>query len=126
MATELIYVELKSGYNDDGPAWIGNGLFNRSWRTCYFNGRVFKKSHGIGSNFYDLQTGDSYWISGLKKRGTNRHWAGNGKIQIDREVVEDFLAFKKWYDLPMDQFVVVELINEPAKELSRNLENGKE
>lgn len=126
MATELIYVELKSGYNDDGPAWIGKGIFNRSWRTCYFNGRVLKKSHGIGSNFYDLQTGDSYWISGVKKRGSNRHWAGKGKIQIDREVVEDYLAFKKWCDLPMDQFVVVELINEPAKELSRNLENGKE
>lgn len=126
MATELIYVELKSGFNDDGPVWIGNGVFNRTWCTRYFNGRVLKKSHGIGSNFYDLQTGDSYWISGLKKRGTNRHWAGNSKIQIDREVVEDFLAFKKWYDLPMDQFVVVDLINEPARELSRNLENGKE
>lgn len=124
MATELIYVELKSGYNDDGPAWIGNGIFNRSWRTCYFDGRIFKKSHGIGSNFYDLQTGESYWISGVKKRGTNRHRAGKGKIQIDREVVEDYLALKNWYALPPDQFVVVELINEPAKELSKNLENG--
>ena len=123
MATELIYVELKSGYNDDGPAWIGNGVFNRTRRTCYFNGRIFKKNRGIGGNFYDLETGDTYWISGLKKRGSNRHWAGHGKIQIDRAVVDDYLDLKNWGSLPMDTYVVVELNNEPAKELSRALEN---
>ena len=95
MATELVYVELKSGYSDNGPAWIGMGIFNRSWKTCYFNGRIFKKEHSMGSNFFDLQSGEDFWISGLKKRGSNRHWAGSGKIQIDKNVVNEYLNLKQ-------------------------------
>lgn len=75
--------------------------------------------------FTTYKLGIPIGISGLKKRGTNRHWAGNGKIQIDRDVVEDYLELKKWYALPMDEYVVVGLINDPAKDLSRNLENEK-
>ena len=33
---ELRYVELKTGYHDDGPAWIGYVTASRSARTVYF------------------------------------------------------------------------------------------
>ena len=31
------YIELKTGYNDDGPAWIGNVKESKSGKTVYFN-----------------------------------------------------------------------------------------
>lgn len=103
----LMYVELKSGYSDDGPAWIGIVEFSRTGRTAYFNDKAFKKAGGIGANFYDLETGDSYWITGIKKDGFNRHWAGRGKIMIDKDVVEEYLSIVEWSSLRESRFEVV-------------------
>ncbi len=35
----LRYIELKTGYNDNGPAWIGRVKLSGSGKTIYFNGR---------------------------------------------------------------------------------------
>lgn len=88
MKQELRYIELKSGYNDDGPAWIGYVEFSKSGRTIYFNDHAFN-GYGHGG-CHDIETGDVYWITGIKKDGNNRHTFGRGKIQIqDRAIEED-------------------------------------
>lgn len=92
MTHDLMYIELKSGYSDDGPAWIGYVKMSKSKRTIYFNDHAFQKCIGNYSNYIDIETGDAYWISGLKKRESNRHWAGHGKIMIDRRAVDEYLA----------------------------------
>jgi hypothetical protein len=125
MKAELIYVELKTGYNDNGPAWIGNGFYNRTRKTVYFNGQVFCRSQGISSNHIDLETREEYWISGLKKRGTNRHWAGSGTIKIDESVVTDYLELRGLTSLTKGKYEIVTLDNEPAMETSKQLENSK-
>jgi len=77
------YIELKTGYNDNGPAWIGRVQVSRSGQTVYFNGRAFKRRGGGASgNHFDVETGDNYWISGVKKDGRDRHWAGSGKSRL--------------------------------------------
>lgn len=91
MIRELMYIELKTGYSDNGPAWIGFVMTSKTKKTIYFNDRAFQKYNGIGSNYYDIESGDEYWISGIKARGSNRHWAGNGKIMIDSRAVEQYL-----------------------------------
>lgn len=60
------YIELKSGYNDDGPAWIGNVLESKSGKTLYFNNHAFQRCRGYSGNYYDVENDDIYWISGLK------------------------------------------------------------
>jgi hypothetical protein len=91
----LRYIELKTGYADNGPAWISNVIFSKSGETIYFNGKALKRIHGggIAGNYYDLESSDEYWVSGVKKDGTNRHWAGSGKIKIDVNAVNDFLQY---------------------------------
>ncbi len=64
---ELMYIELKTGYSDDGPAWIGYVMTSKSGKTIYFNDHVFQKYNGGNSNYYDIETGNDYWISGVKK-----------------------------------------------------------
>ena len=44
--TLLKYIELKSGYNGDGPAWIARVKMSQSGRTVYFNGRALKQGSG--------------------------------------------------------------------------------
>ena len=111
MKKSLLYVELKSGFSDYGPAWIGNGEFSKSGRTIYFNNLAFQslKGAGVGANYYNLEDGDEYWISGVKKTGSDRHWAGRGIVEIDRSVVDEFYALTELKDLPKSEYVVVDL-----------------
>jgi len=111
-STGLIYVELKSGYADNGPAWIGKGFYSKSGKTIYFNGQAFKKFGKVG-NYYDWETKDDYWISGVKKKDSNRHWAGSGKITIDEAVVEEFLELRGKSALSKQWYIVEKLNNEP-------------
>jgi hypothetical protein len=39
----LKYLELKSGYSDDGPAWIAKVGVSKSGRTVYFQGKALKE-----------------------------------------------------------------------------------
>lgn len=121
-----MYVELKTGYNDNGPAWIGMAFFSRSGESVYFNGSYFLKGErNSPGNHLEMSTGDKYWISGVKKNGEDRHWAGGGKIQIDKGVVEQYLALTKLEKLPAGRFAIVELNNVPTIKGSNELENQK-
>lgn len=69
MKNRLIYVELKSGHGDIGPAWIGLAATSKTGVTIYSNGKAFKRINrgGIEGNYCDIETGDEYWISGIKR-----------------------------------------------------------
>jgi len=92
----LRYIELKSGFSDNGPAWIGYVSQSKTGRTLYFNGRGLMKLKGqrrgeSGGNYVDMETGESFWISGVKKNGEHRHWAGSGKILIEAAAIPEYL-----------------------------------
>jgi hypothetical protein len=88
MKRELKYIELKSGYSDNGPAWVGYVEFSKSGKTVYFDDKAFAgNGHGGCS---DIETGEIYWISGIKTDGNNRHIFGGGVIQIDENAIEEY------------------------------------
>ena len=108
MKTQLKYIELKSGYSDDGPAWIGKVEFSKSGKTVYFNGHAFK---GNGHGYcFDVETKQTYWISGIKKNGQDRHWAGNGKIMIDRKVIDEYLSIIGTQSLDLNKFTPIDTV----------------
>ena len=123
MRTEIIYIELIQGHS--GPAWIGYGQFTKSGRTVYFDGKVFGRGQGIIGNHVDIESGEEYWISGVKKNGADRHKYGSGKIHIDKSVIDDYLKIIGQSTLPKNKFILVEINNVPNKELSRTIENKK-
>jgi hypothetical protein len=93
----LRYIELKSGHSDNGPAWIGYVTSSQTGRTIYFNGRGLMKLKGqrrgdSGGNYVDMETGESFWVSGVKKNGEDRHWAGSGKVLTEAAAVSDYLG----------------------------------
>ena len=65
MINNLMYIKLKTGYSDDGSAWIGYVKTSKSKKIIYFNDHAFQKNIG---NYIDIENGHEYWISGLKKR----------------------------------------------------------
>ena len=125
MIHNLIYIELKTGYCDDGPAWIGYVKTSKTKNTIYFNDHAFQKSIGNYSNYVDIENGDEYWISGLKKTESNRHWDGHGKIAIDRRAVSEYLAFIGEKELPANVFEIVDIEDRFPIERVKQLLNEK-
>jgi hypothetical protein len=120
MKTQLKYIELKSGYADNGPAWIGKVDFSKSGKTVYFNGHAF---HGNGHGICrDIETGKLYWISGVKKNGQDRHWAGSGQIMIDRKVIAEYLSIIGVQNLDLKKYIPVD-IKETDKQQFIEIEN---
>ena len=109
MIHDLMYIELKTGYSDDGPAWIGYVKTSKSKKTIYFNNHAFQKYNGNYSNYIDIENGDEYWISGLKKKESNRHWDGHGKIMIDCRAVKEYLSLIGEKALPLNLFEVTDI-----------------
>lgn len=123
---QLYYVELKSGYSDNGPAWICLLRVSQSGRSVYFNGQLLKKSggRGISGNFYDLETGDGYWVSGVKKNGLDRHWAGRGETFIESSAVGEYLKICSMNALPRNCVEIADLLVPDIDKMSR-LENKR-
>jgi len=108
----LKYIELKTGYNDNGPAWIARVKRSKSGRTIYFNGRALKQGSTGAGNFIDVETRESFWVSGIKRDGTDRHWAGSGKILIEAASLDEYLSIIARAELDKSRFAVTHDIRE--------------
>src|SRR5216684_8309624 len=74
----IMYIENKSSENASVPglmgvARIGRVTFSKTGRTIYYNGKSLQSLNGTGfkANFYDIESGEEYWISGPKKNGAD-------------------------------------------------------
>jgi hypothetical protein len=92
-----MYIENKSGSSPGsdpglaGPARIGRISFSKTGRSLYYNGKTFRSLSGMGfkANFYDVDSGEHYWISGPKKNGEDGLY-GPRPTPIDPDVREEY------------------------------------
>ncbi len=91
-----MFVENKNGDIDGVSARIGWVTFSKTGFSIYYRGRVLKRSKGQGirGNYYDEQSGDEFWVSGVKKRGSNAHWAEPVDTYIDADALEEYQRIK--------------------------------
>jgi hypothetical protein len=124
MKAIIKYIEHKpTEHTDHGEAWIARAWPSSSGRTLYFNNMALKRGSGVEGNHFDIVTGESYWVSGVKKRGSNCHWAGGGPIQIEHSLVEwyqELVQNKEYCDL-----VVIRDLPKPDISKFNTLENMK-
>lgn len=125
MKSQLLYVELKSGHHHDGPAWIGRGYFSKTGRTVYFNNLALHRVGGQGvlGNHVDVSTGQEYWVSGVKRRGSDRHWAASGVIRLDSRVVAEYVQVTNHEALDPFRFTVADDFVDPDFEAHHAREN---
>jgi hypothetical protein len=92
--TRIMYIGDKScGLN--GPARIGRVTFSKSGRSVYYGERTFQKMKGYKANYFDVDTGDDFWISGPRKDGRDRLYNASPKpIEIDDDV-----SIEYWRDI---------------------------
>jgi len=127
MKSDIKYIELKSGFSDNGPAWIGLVSFSKSGKTIYFDGKAFKtlNGNGIAGNYYEIETGDEYWISGVKKNQSDRHIYGTGKINIERRILNEYLKIINQQNLNPKLYEIVEVDEEIPISKINEIENQK-
>ena len=91
MKSRLMYIERKAGQLT-GEARIGRVTFSKSGRTLHYGGRSFRTLNGAGfkSNYYDVETGEDYWISGCRRDGDDRLYGERVPVEIDEDVREEY------------------------------------
>lgn len=93
--TRIMYIEDKSG-GLDGPARIGRVTFSKSGRSISYRGRTFQSLSGRGfkANYFDVETGEHFWISGPKRDGNDRLYGGSKPVEVDEDVSKEY-----WRDI---------------------------
>jgi len=123
MKTKIMYIENKS-FGHSGPAWIGFVEFSKSGQTIYCNGKALKKLKRPEyiANYFDIETGEEYWVSGIKKNGQDRHWCGGGKIMLDKNSMDEYLKLVDFNSIDKNHFEIVEF-SQTDKSRFNELEN---
>jgi hypothetical protein len=93
------------------------------WQHCHFNGKALKRGIGTSANHFDTATGDEYWVSGVKKDGSDRHWAGSGKVAIEASAVREYLQLIGAEELDESRLQVIEDLPETDPARFHALEN---
>lgn len=92
----IMYIECKSeGLN--GPARIGRVTFSKTGLSINYGGRTFHRLKGGGfkSNYFDIDPGEHFWISGPRKDGEDRLYPESSRpVVIDADVAEEY-----WRDI---------------------------
>lgn len=88
-----MYIEYK-GDCLTGTARIGRVSFLKSGKSLYYRGRCLETLSGRGykANYFDVETGEYYWVSGCKKKGGDTLYPD--EIYIDEDVREEY-----WRDI---------------------------
>jgi hypothetical protein len=86
-----MYIERKAG-NLTGPARIGLVTYSKTGATIYYRGKEFRslKGSGFKANYYEVATGEEYWISGPRKDGLDALYATNIPPDIDDDVRDEY------------------------------------
>jgi hypothetical protein len=95
MKSRIMYIERKEE-SLNGPARIGRVHYSKTGATLYYGKQSFRSiKGGYKANYYDVATGDDYWISGCHKNGADRLYKSNLPIEIDEDVrVEYWLTIR--------------------------------
>ena len=91
-----MYIEDKSA-DLNGPARIGRVTFSKSGRSVHYQGRTFQslKGGGFKANYFDVDTGEHFWITGPRKDGADRLYTESSKpVEIDPDVETEY-----WRDI---------------------------
>jgi len=104
--TRILYIECKTGEHDRGDAFIGRAVFSKTGKTIRYRDLELKAlgGRGVGANYFDATTGLQYWVSGPKKNGKDRHWAGGGPVLIDEDVADEYWRTVRGCDPPKNPY----------------------
>ena len=94
----VMYLENKDGMLDGAQARIGWVNFAKTGRTVYYRGRSLMAigGRGIRGNFIDKESGEEFWVSGVKARGSNVHpWELATLVVVDDDARDEYARLRR-------------------------------
>lgn len=96
--TRIMYIELKTGYSGDGPAWISRVSYSKTEKSLRWKGRLLqhasaddREQYGwTDGNYFDFESRRAYWASGVKRDITDRLVPNKGTLTVDKDVAEAY------------------------------------
>ncbi len=87
----IMYIEFK-GDGLHGSARIGRVTSSRTGSTLQYGDKSFQslKGSGFKANYYCVETGEHYWISGPRRDGTDRLYKSDWAVEIDEDIREEY------------------------------------
>ena len=91
MKSRIMYIESKSE-GLVGPAHIGRVTFSKTGASLYYRDKTFQslKGYGFKANYFEVESGDYYWISGPKKNGEDRLYPSSIPVEVDEDVQHEY------------------------------------
>jgi hypothetical protein len=73
-----------------GPARIGWVEVREKGKKLVYRDQSFRslKGRGFKSNYYDVDTGGEYWITGCRKDGRNALYST--EVEVDEDALEEY------------------------------------
>ena len=95
-SSRIMYIEDKSN-GLEGDARIGRVYFSKTKKTLYYRGKTFQslKGSGFKANYFDIENGNKFWISGPRKDKNDRLYGGNQGVEIDDDIKEEYIKLIK-------------------------------
>ena len=89
--TRIMYIECKAG-ELTGPARIGRVTYSKTGSSIYYGGKSFQslKGKGFKANYFEVESGDEYWISGPRRDGADRLYGERVPVEIDEDVRTEY------------------------------------
>jgi len=89
--TRIMYIECKAG-GLTGAARIGRVTYSKTGATIYYRGKEFRSLKGAGfkANYYEVETGEEYWISGPRRDGLDALYDTNIAAEVDEDVKDEY------------------------------------
>jgi hypothetical protein len=85
--SRIMYIEHKADVSG-GKARIGRVFFSKRGKTLRYGGKSFQSLRGRGfkANYFEVGSGQEYWISGCKRDGSDRLYGERVPVEIDDDV----------------------------------------
>jgi hypothetical protein len=89
--SRIMYMEDKS-QGLDGPARIGRVYSSKTGSTLYYRGKRFRSLKGTGfkANYFEIESGNHYWISGPRKDRNDRLYGGHRNVVVDDDIADEY------------------------------------
>lgn len=94
MKRQLMYIENKSGDVDGARARVGWVTFSKTGRTVYYQGKSLQRANETEGHHLDVENGDEYWVSSVKKPSSNGHYVVPVDIEVDDDALKEYQRIK--------------------------------
>jgi len=86
--SRIMFIEAKEGLT--GPARVGRVEFSKTGKTIRYRGVSLQslKGQGFKANYFDVESGQHYWVSGPHRDGLDCLYPGI--VEIDEDVREEY------------------------------------